>query len=192
MMTPYSGHHVERTVYPDRRTRTSPAALWWVGSGLSALLCTSHPLAAQWLPAPVAAVRGVVGTQHHPHSPTYWLEGATLGLTVLGATASVIAAEFCGDTDSRCDAANVLAFTGFGALLGGTIGGLIGGAFPASHPRPLRGHPARSAGIGAAAAAVWGFGLLAGACLNGCRDDEAVLIVSTITVGALAGLLLGL
>lgn len=155
-------------------------------------LCVSRPLVAQWWPPPVAAASDVVATQHHPHSPTYWLEGATIGLTVFGATASVIGAAVCADVDSRCDAGDVLVFTGFGALLGGTMGGLIGGVFPASHPRPLRGHPARSAGIGAAAAAAWSFGLLARACLNGCRDDEVVLIVSTTAVGALAGLLLGL
>jgi len=159
---------------------------------LLGLLVSPCAARAQWLPPPVTAERRVAATETHPHSPTYWVEGAVVGGAVLGSTATVLVFEVCGDADGGCDVGDALLFSTAAYLLGGTIGSLVGGAFSAPHPRPFRGHPAHSAAIGASVAALWSFGLLAGACLNGCRDDEVVLIVTTMAFGALAGLLLGL
>jgi hypothetical protein len=125
---------------------------------------------------------------------TYYFEGAVIGASVVGATAAFLFYELAchySDTGSAC-AAGPIAEAGVGAVLfGGTVGALIGGAFPAPRARPLRGHGARAALLGAAAGALWGFGVFAHFCLNGCQSGEVGLGVSTTAVGALAGLLVG-
>jgi hypothetical protein len=125
---------------------------------------------------------------------TYFFEGGVIGASVVGATAAFLFYEFAcnySDTRSGC-AAGPMAEAGMGGVLfGGTLGALIGGAFPAPHPRPLRGHGAKAALLGAAAGALWGFGVFSHFCLNGCQSGEVGLGISTTAVGALAGLLVG-
>jgi hypothetical protein len=78
-----------------------------------------------------------------------------------------------------------------GALLGGGVGALVGGSVPAPHPRPLRGHAARAALLGAIAGALWGFGVFPHFCINGCTTEEVAFGLSNAAVGALAGFIVG-
>jgi hypothetical protein len=125
---------------------------------------------------------------------TYYFEGAVIGAGVVGPTAALIFYELAchySDTGSDCAAGPIAEVGVGGVLFGGTLGALIGGAFPAPHPRPLRGHGAKAALLGAAAGALWGFGVFTHFCLNGCQSGEVGLGISTTAVGALAGLLVG-
>jgi len=123
-----------------------------------------------------------------------WLEGATIGAAVVGTTGAWVAYELgChfSDVRSDCKARRVLAGGVFGGVLGGIAGGLVGGAFSAPNPRPLRGHPVRTTLIGAAAGALWSFGLFWHFCTDGCRSEEVIFGVSSTGTGALAGYLIG-
>jgi hypothetical protein len=175
----------------------------WLSLALLAAQLDAGPAGAQGLlgvPNPSRAVAlfrspavtgaGRPGARTYP--ATYYFEGAVIGAGVLGTTVALFAYEWACDESSNCDRTGRVVTGGVvGALLGGTVGALIGGAFPAPHPRPLRGHGAKAALLGAVVGAAWGFGLFSHFCLNGCSSGEVGLGAYTTTVGALAGLLVG-
>lgn len=164
----------------------------WMRVGLPVLVCLARPLAAQWLPEPVAAEVGEPEGRLRARPPTYWIEGGVIGAATMGFTVATIAAALCADADTACEPGRVVLGSLAGALLGGTVGALVGGAITAPHRRPLRGHPARAAVIGATVGAVWSLGVLGRFCLNGCRTPVLAFGVSTAAVSALAGLFVGL
>jgi len=129
-----------------------------------------------------------LSTRRYPE--TYYFEGAAIGAGVLATTGVWLGIVLC-DPDSNCHGANITPVL-IGGVLGGVAGALVGGAFPAPHPRPLRGHAARAALLGTLAGAMWGFGLFTHFCLNGCNPGEVRFGLSTAAVGALAGLIVGL
>ena len=55
----------------------------------------------------------------------------------------------------------------------------------------LRGQAVKTALIGGGAGALWGFGVFSQFCLNGCHSEDVVMGISTMAVGALAGLIVG-
>jgi len=179
-------------VVPKRVARTVIGGARWARWGLLGLLGVCRPIAAQWLPTSVAAPVTAQERRERPHPPTYWFEGAVIGGAAMGFTVVTIAAALCADADNSCEPGTVALGGLAGALLGGTIGALVGGASTAPHPRPLRGHPARAAAIGAAVGAVWSLGVLGRFCATGCTAPVLAFGVSTTAVSALAGLLVGL
>ncbi len=168
-------------------------------------LGTVGPAAAQLRPPEPSKAFALFRTGSDPsrHLPpatagkypaTYYFEGAVIGAGVFATTGALVWYELAcnwSDVTSDCRTGPILGAGVVGALFSGTVGGLVGGLFPAPHPRPLRGHAAKTALLGAGAGALWGFGAFSQFCLNGCRSENVVLSISTTVVGALAGLMVG-
>jgi hypothetical protein len=150
-------------------------------------------LSAQRQPPFLVGPRDSLPVAQRTYPPTYWMEGAVIGAAVAGTTLGWIFYEVCGydEAGSGCDAGNLLLGVGVGAVFGGVVGGLIGGAFTAPHAHPLRGHPVKAAGMGAAAAALWSFGVFSQFCTNGCSAPEVRFGLTTVAIGAMAGWLVG-
>lgn len=131
-------------------------------------------------------------TQHH-YQPTYWVEGGVMSAVGFATVVGGFAYGFC-DSDSGCHdrtAAAILGGLGAGAI-GFGVGALIGGAFPASHPRPLKGHPLKGLLVGTAAGALTTFGLVSQGCLDGCSSEEVGYDFLFTVVMGMTGTLLGL
>jgi hypothetical protein len=119
---------------------------------------------------------------------TYYFEGAVIGTSLLATTGAWFASDLCESSD--CTGTTVAFALGSG-VVGGIAGAIIGGQFGSPHPRPLHGHGARAALVGAVAGALWGFGVFPHFCLNGCNPGEVRFGLSNAAVGALAGVVVG-
>lgn len=159
---------------------------------LALLVGTPASGACQWLSDRLWLTAQERSTRSVP--PTHWVEGATIGAAIVGTTGALGTYELvCHYSDNRsdCNAGLVILGGVAGGVVGGIVGALVGGAFPAATERPLRGQPRRAALIGAAAGALWSFGLFFHFCADGCRSEEVILGLSTTSTGALAGFLIG-
>lgn len=160
---------------------------------LVAVLCCASEGAAQRLPERLRPIRPPAADSVRVYAPSYWVEGATFGAAVLGATTVFVAAGFCefGDAGAPCRPSTYAASAAIGGVVGAGLGALVGGMFDAPHARPLRGHPGRAALIGAVGGAVWSVGFLCHGLGDGCGRDEPVFGISVSLAGALAGWLVG-
>ena len=149
--------------------------------------------AAQRLPERIDPIRPPAADSVRVYAPSYWVEGATIGAAVLGATTVFVAAGFCGldESGSPRGFGTYAASAAIGGVVGAGLGALVGGMFDAPHARPLRGHPERAALIGAVGGAVWSVGFLCHGLRDGCGRGEPVFGISLSLAGALAGWLVG-
>lgn len=141
----------------------------------------------------VLPASAAVDTTAHQYQPSYWVEGGVMAGVMLGATAGGFVYGFC-DSDSNCQnrgAAAIVAGLG-GAAIGFGVGALVGGVFPASHPRPLKGHPGKGLLVGTAAGALTTFGLVSQGCLDGCSGTEVGYDFLFTLISGTTGMLLGL
>jgi hypothetical protein len=161
---------------------SGPAAI-----AICVILARPAAICAQRLPLRFAP-HSITATDSAPViSPTYWVEGATIGAAVVGTTTVLLAAGLCNSSDSgSCRPGLYVGAAALGGVAGAGFGGLVGGLFRAPHSRPLRGHPVQGALIGAASGAMWGIGLLCHGAGVRCASDLTVGL-SFATVGALAG-----
>ena len=136
----------------SRREMLRIGGLAPLGVSLSSLLAAQSRAAESHGAAPLATAKGSFGRAKrclmlymwggpaHQDTldlkPSYWKEGGLIGAGVLGLSGLIVAAEFCGYSDTGDDDCTLGTIGGavVGSALGFGVGALIGGMFPKPVP----------------------------------------------------------